>query len=78
MIQYREEDIVNLKFILYCFESMSGMKINYHKSEVYVIGGGQDRKEELATKFNYKDGVFPMMYLGTPIHIRKHKNRICR
>lgn len=41
MIQNTEKDILNLKFILYCFERMSGMKINYHKSEVFVIGGDQ-------------------------------------
>jgi hypothetical protein len=28
MIQNQEESIVNLNFILYSFESMSGMKIN--------------------------------------------------
>jgi hypothetical protein len=43
MIQMEEESMVNLKLVLYCFESMSEMEINYHKSEVFVIGGGVKR-----------------------------------
>jgi hypothetical protein len=35
------ENIVNLKFILYIFESMCGMKIIYHMSDVFVIGRDQ-------------------------------------
>ena len=30
--------IVNMKFLLYCFEWMTGLKINYHKSEVIAFG----------------------------------------
>jgi hypothetical protein len=71
MVQDREESILNVKFILYCSESMSGLKINYHKCEVFVIRGDQQRKEEIATKFNYKMGNFRMIYLGVPIHIKK-------
>jgi hypothetical protein len=33
-----ESSILNLKLILYFFEWMSGLKINFHKSEVYVFG----------------------------------------
>jgi hypothetical protein len=28
---------------LYCFEDMSGLKINYQKSEVFVVGGDRRR-----------------------------------
>jgi hypothetical protein len=64
MIHDKEECIINLKFTLYCFESMSEMKINYHKSEMFVLGGDQQRMEEIATKFNYKLGSLPKMYPG--------------
>jgi hypothetical protein len=30
--------IANAKFLLYYFENMFGMKLNYHKSEVVVVG----------------------------------------
>lgn len=33
-----EDNVLALKFLLYCFEEMSRMKINYRKSEVYVLG----------------------------------------
>jgi hypothetical protein len=39
MIHDKDECILNLKFTLYCFESTSGIKINYHKSEMFVLGG---------------------------------------
>jgi hypothetical protein len=71
MIQNEEVSIVNLKLILYYFESMSGMKINYHKSEVFVMGEDKPRREEIAAKFNCKLGSFPLTYLGIPIHTRK-------
>jgi hypothetical protein len=38
LIQNSDEDITNLKFLLMCFEDMSGLKINYHKSEVIAMG----------------------------------------
>jgi hypothetical protein len=73
MIHNKEESILNLKLILYCFESMCGIKINYHKSELYVMRGGQHIKEEIAENLNCKLGQFPMTYLGIPIHIKKLK-----
>jgi hypothetical protein len=33
-----KEVIANAKFLLYYFENMFGMKLNYHKSEVVVVG----------------------------------------
>jgi hypothetical protein len=38
MIENDDFNIANLKFILICFELLSGLKINYHKSEVIVMG----------------------------------------
>jgi hypothetical protein len=38
MIEATEISIRNLKLILYCFEWLTGLKINYHKSEVFVFG----------------------------------------
>lgn len=36
MIDGSNESITNLKILLYCFERLSGLKINYHKSEVIL------------------------------------------
>jgi hypothetical protein len=38
LLQNTDRGIRNLKFILLCFELLSGMKINFHKSEVIVMG----------------------------------------
>ena len=38
MVEGSDSDIVNLKFLLLCFEEMSGLKINFDKSEVVVLG----------------------------------------
>src|SRR6266540_3820351 len=68
MIQNSEDNILSLNFIPYYFENMSGMNINYHKSEVYVIGGEEGSWKRIAANFNCKLGTFPMVYLCIPIH----------
>jgi hypothetical protein len=37
-IQPTQQNITTLKFLLFCFEEVSGMKINYNKSEVFTMG----------------------------------------
>jgi hypothetical protein len=37
-LEIDEDSIANTKFLLYYFENMSSLKINYHKSEVIVLG----------------------------------------
>jgi hypothetical protein len=38
MVEGSELDLVNLKFLLLCFEAMSRLKINFDKSKVVVMG----------------------------------------
>ena len=38
MMEGLEFDTINLKFLLLCFEAISGLKINFDKSEVVVLG----------------------------------------
>jgi len=37
MIDGSDTSLRNLKLILYCFEWLSGLKINFHKSDVFVL-----------------------------------------
>jgi hypothetical protein len=37
-IEVNEDSITHTKFLLYYFEGLSGLKINYHKCEVMVLG----------------------------------------
>ena len=71
MIDCEEEYILNLKFLLYCFEWMLGLKINYHKSEVYVLGVEKEVAISVANMLNCKSGQLPMTYLGIDIGERK-------
>ena len=50
-----------------CFENMSGLKINYHKSKVVVLGHPTDIQESVANKLNCRIGSLPLTYLGLPI-----------
>jgi hypothetical protein len=38
MIQPDKPGIANLKFLLLCFENILGLRINFHKSEVMLLG----------------------------------------
>lgn len=38
MIDGSYQSITNLKLTLYCFEWLTGLKINYHKSKMFVFG----------------------------------------
>jgi hypothetical protein len=54
-----------------CFEEMSGLKINYHKCEVIVMGQPIEVQQKVANMLNCKLGAFPFVYLGLPISDRK-------
>jgi hypothetical protein len=56
--------MINLKFVLYCFEWLSGLRINFHKSEAYTFGMEEEDSIRIANMLNCKLGVMPMTYLG--------------
>jgi hypothetical protein len=67
MCEGDERSIKNMKFLLYCFEWLSRLKINYHKSEVVTFGIGEEEEEKIANMLNCGVGRLPMKYLGFPI-----------
>ena len=67
MLDGRYNSILSLKLILYCFEWLFGLKINFHKSDVYVFGVEQEQKEQIANMLNCRLGDWPMRYLGLPL-----------
>lgn len=71
MLQLDDVGITNLKFLLICFEIMSGLKINFLKSEVLVMGASKQEQTRVANMPNCKEGSFPFTYLGFPIADRK-------
>jgi hypothetical protein len=61
----------NLKLILVAFEQLSGLKINFHKSELFCFGEAQDAGSLYADLFSCGQGQFPIRYLGILIHYRR-------
>jgi hypothetical protein len=47
---------------------MSGLKINFDKSEVLVTGVPEEEKRRLANLLNCKMGSYPLRYLGLPVN----------
>jgi hypothetical protein len=73
-ILFMEHDLEkaqNLKLILVAFEQLLGLKINFHKSELFCFGEAQDAATLYAELFGYGQGQFPIRYLGIPIHYRR-------
>jgi hypothetical protein len=66
-IKNNDEVARNMKLLLYLFEVMSGLKINFTKSDAILINRDDDRRIQLADLFNCKIGSFPIKYLGVPV-----------
>ena len=62
-----------MKYILACFENISGMRINYTKSEIIPLNLGDQVKLSLVEIFGCPVGPFPIKYLGIPLHFEKLK-----
>jgi hypothetical protein len=59
--------VENLKLLLICFENMSGLKINFSKSEAIVTGVTEPEKRRIADGLNCKLGLLPLHYLCLPV-----------
>ncbi|KAF5479666.1 hypothetical protein F2P56_000468, partial [Juglans regia] len=57
-----------VKALLLCFEAVSGLKVNYDKSELVPIGEVQDIRD-LTGILGCKIASLPMTYLGLPLGI---------
>jgi hypothetical protein len=62
---------INLKWILACFEHMSGMRINFHKCDLVPINVDENDAQFIAQTLSCKLGEFSMQYLGVPLHHSK-------
>lgn len=62
VLQYADDTIIclkdgidntrNMKLLLYLYEVMSGLKINFNKSEVILINGDERENIQIAELFN--------------------------
>ncbi|XP_028101025.1 uncharacterized protein LOC114300334 [Camellia sinensis] len=61
------EEVLNIKRVLRCFEVMSGLKINYHKSAICGVGFQEDEISGLALRLNCQWKNLPFNFLGLPL-----------
>jgi hypothetical protein len=74
ILQYADDTIVclkndmqkarNMKFLLYLYEQMAGLKTNFSKSEIFMINGDDSLGLQYAELINCQLGGFPIRYLG--------------
>jgi hypothetical protein len=77
ILQYADDTILclqddvekarHVKLLFYIYKQMFGLKINYEKSEVVLIGGDNNKAVEYGEIFDCQIGCFPIKYLRVPI-----------
>jgi hypothetical protein len=77
IFQYADDTIIclkhdlegarNMKLLLYMYELMAGLKINFHKSKIITINDEENLAPVYAKIFNCQLGTFPIKYLGVPV-----------
>ncbi|XP_020243333.1 uncharacterized protein LOC109821565 [Asparagus officinalis] len=70
-VKSASRDISTLKTILYLFEDMSGLSINYSKSSIIYFGKMHLKAQTLASSLDCKVDHLPIKYLGLPLKYGK-------
>ncbi|WVZ75219.1 hypothetical protein U9M48_023298 [Paspalum notatum var. saurae] len=76
-IIFMDHDLVqakNMKLLLCAFKQLSGLKIHFHKSEIFCFGQAKEFESTYSHLFGCKTGTFSFRYLGIPMHYRKLRN----
>jgi hypothetical protein len=63
-----------LKLLLCAFEQLSGLKINFHKSELFCFGEAKEMQDAYSSIFVCQCRSYPFKYLGIPMHYKKLNN----
>ena len=77
-ILFLEDDLEqahNLKLVLCALEKLSGLKINFHKSELICFGNAKRKSERYMQVFSCKEGSMPFKYLGILMSHQKLANK---
>ncbi|GMP98870.1 hypothetical protein CsSME_00046588 [Camellia sinensis var. sinensis] len=61
------EEVMNIKRVLRCFEVLSGLRINYHKSVVCGVGIQEEQTKVFAEALNCISKKLPFNFLGLPL-----------
>ena len=57
-----------VKILIYIFELLSGLSINFHKSSLYQLGLPSLDLSQVSELLHNKMGSFPFIYLGLPLN----------
>jgi hypothetical protein len=68
------EQAANMKLLLCAIENLSGLKINFDKSELFWYGEAIQMKGHYTNLFRCGLGQYPFRYLGISMHHKKISN----
>ncbi|EOY03669.1 Uncharacterized protein TCM_018759 [Theobroma cacao] len=72
------ENMSRVKQILRCFQSVSGLRINFSKSHLIGIGVEQNLVENWARRISCQIGEVPTTYLGLPLGVNHNSwDKVC-
>jgi hypothetical protein len=74
-MEHNFEHAKNMKLLLSAFKQLSGLKINFHKSESFYFRKAKNYESQYEQLFGCKKGSFPFRYLGITMHHRKLNNK---
>jgi hypothetical protein len=66
--------VVSINLTLSMFELLSGLKINFHKSEIFSFGKVSEEVHQYRQMFQCESGSLPYRYFGVIIHYKNHRN----
>jgi hypothetical protein len=74
-LKHKLDGARNMELLMYLFEQMAWLKINFDKSEVLLIGGDSELALAYAEIFNCNTNEFALKYLrvsilGVRLHVR--------
>ena len=72
---HKFDEARNMKLILTIFEQLSGLKINYHKSELFCFGEAKEVESDYMNIFGCQVAETPLTYLGIPLHYKRISNK---
>jgi hypothetical protein len=63
-LKHSLEGATHMKYLLYLYEMMAGLKINFNKSEILMINDEECWEQTYAKIFNCQIGSFSIVRLG--------------
>jgi hypothetical protein len=56
------------------FEKLTGIKINFHKSELFYYGDAREMEQQYTELFGCDIGQYPFRIVGIPMHHKRISN----